>query len=162
MSRTVLFLCTGNYYRSRFAELLFNHLASKAGLDYVATSRALALEKGAGNVGPISPHALSGLLERGVTPAGALRFPIQCCERDLSDGVRIVALKEAEHRPFLRKQFPAWEDRVEYWHVHDLDQSVPTSAWRDRRACVAARRFAPEGRRQRIDEEPRELKKNYA
>ena len=24
---TVLFLCTGNYYRSRFAEILFNHLA---------------------------------------------------------------------------------------------------------------------------------------
>jgi protein-tyrosine-phosphatase len=22
--RTVLFLCTGNYYRSRFAEILFN------------------------------------------------------------------------------------------------------------------------------------------
>ena len=25
--KTVLFLCTGNYYRSRFAEELFNHEA---------------------------------------------------------------------------------------------------------------------------------------
>ena len=27
----VLFLCTGNYYRSRFAEILFNHAAQSGG-----------------------------------------------------------------------------------------------------------------------------------
>jgi protein-tyrosine phosphatase len=31
--KIMLFLCTGNYYRSRFAELLFNHLAKQRGLD---------------------------------------------------------------------------------------------------------------------------------
>jgi hypothetical protein len=30
--RTVLFLCMGNYYRSRFAEILFNSVAVKMGL----------------------------------------------------------------------------------------------------------------------------------
>src|SRR5688500_5812497 len=35
---TILFLCSGNYYRSRFAELLFNHLVAKAGLSYRADS----------------------------------------------------------------------------------------------------------------------------
>jgi hypothetical protein len=39
--KIMLFLCTGNYYRSRFAELLFNHLAKQRGLDWQATSRGL-------------------------------------------------------------------------------------------------------------------------
>ena len=45
--KTVLFLCTGNYYRSRFAEELFNHQAERADLDWIAQSRGLALERGA-------------------------------------------------------------------------------------------------------------------
>jgi protein-tyrosine-phosphatase len=36
---TVLFLCTGNYYRSRFAEELFNHHADRAGLNWIAQRR---------------------------------------------------------------------------------------------------------------------------
>ena len=42
MSHKVLFLCTGNYYRSRFAEMLFNALASRKDLDWTADSRGLA------------------------------------------------------------------------------------------------------------------------
>ena len=42
--KTVLFLCTGNYYRSRFAEVLFNSVAGKMGLPWRASSRGLALE----------------------------------------------------------------------------------------------------------------------
>ena len=30
--KTVVFVCTGNYYRSRFCEYLFDALAKKAGL----------------------------------------------------------------------------------------------------------------------------------
>jgi protein-tyrosine-phosphatase len=60
---TVLFLCTGNYYRSRFAEELFNHHADRAGLSWIAHSRGLALERGAHNVGPISQFALHALKE---------------------------------------------------------------------------------------------------
>jgi protein-tyrosine phosphatase len=53
--KTVLFLRTGNYYRSRFAEELFNHEAERASLPWIAQSRGLALERGANNVGPIAP-----------------------------------------------------------------------------------------------------------
>jgi protein-tyrosine phosphatase len=44
--RTVLFLRTGNYHRSRVAEVLFNSVARKMGLPWRASSRGLALERG--------------------------------------------------------------------------------------------------------------------
>ena len=72
--KTVLFLCTGNYYRSRFAEELFNHEAERAGLHWIAQSRGLALERGANNVGPIAPvvlHTLKGLTTALAAPIGS-------------------------------------------------------------------------------------------
>ena len=51
---TVLFLCTGNYYRSRFAEMLFNHLAVESQLNWKADSRGIATILGADNSDVIS------------------------------------------------------------------------------------------------------------
>ena len=119
--KRILFLCTGNYYRSRFAEALFNHHADRLGLGWEADSRALAIERGAENVGPISAHARAALAARGVPLPDAPRFP-QGCERcDLDAADLVVALKEAEHRPYLQAKFPGSEDAVTYWHVHDVD-----------------------------------------
>ena len=39
--KKILFLCTGNYYRSRLAEELFNHLAIKNDLPWRAWSEGL-------------------------------------------------------------------------------------------------------------------------
>ncbi|HEX3600375.1 MAG TPA: hypothetical protein VHU84_09555, partial [Lacipirellulaceae bacterium] len=65
MKQQVLFLCTGNYYRSRFAEIYFNWLAQQRGLAWSAESRGLALDDC--NNGPISRHTLSILKMRGIT-----------------------------------------------------------------------------------------------
>ncbi len=119
-SQMLLFLCTGNYYRSRFAEELFNHMAVEAGLDWRAVSRGIALERGLHNVGPISAHALEGLQARGIAPQGRERFPAAVGEEDLARADRIVALKEDEHRPLLEERFPRWAGCVEYWHIDDL------------------------------------------
>src|SRR5438445_5832879 len=59
--KTVLFLCTGNYYRSRFAEALFNSVAGKMGLPWQVSSRGLALERGVNNVGPMAVAAVKAL-----------------------------------------------------------------------------------------------------
>ena len=107
--KTILFLCTGNYYRSRFAEELFNHHADSAGLNWIAHSRGLALERGAHNVGPISQFALHALKELEITARGANRFPQQCTTADLASADFVVAVKEAEHRPLMRDRFAEWE-----------------------------------------------------
>jgi protein-tyrosine phosphatase len=124
--RTVLFLCTGNYYRSRFAELYFNAAAAARGLPWRADSRGLRLYPG--NVGPVSRHTLRWLARHGVPAPAVARPPLALTEADLHTADLVVAVKEAEHRPLLELNFPAWAPRVEFWHVHDVDCAEPTEA----------------------------------
>ena len=121
----VLFLCTGNYYRSRFAEVLFNALAPRYTLSYQALSRGLATELEVRTVG-MSPVAVQALQAMGINPLGAERYPLQVYEQDLQAAQRIIALKEAEHKPYLQARHPTWVDAVEYWHIHD---GLPTPAY---------------------------------
>ena len=137
MHRQVLFLCTGNYYRSRFAEILFNHLADARGLNCRADSRGLARDFGTWNVGPISPYTLAALSNRKISCPSS-RNPMHCSEEDLKNADLVIALKEAEHRPMLAKHFPGWEDRVEYWHVHDLDAATADVALEEIAQLVTA------------------------
>ncbi|MCI0464882.1 MAG: hypothetical protein L0Z62_48795 [Gemmataceae bacterium] len=121
--KTVLFLCTGNYYRSRFAEVLFNSVAGKMGLAWQASSRGLALERGVNNVGPMAVSAVKALKALGVRAADAVtRLPAPVTTDDLERADRVVALKEAEHLPLLQERFPAWVEKVEFWHVDDAPE----------------------------------------
>jgi protein-tyrosine phosphatase len=126
--RRVLFLCSGNYYRSRFAELLFNHLAEAEGLPYRADSAGLWPDCHTHNPGPISPHTLAALNERGVALPVVLRTPRDVSQSDIEHSALTVALKEAEHRPLLAQRFPALLERVEFWHVHDVGDAPPSVA----------------------------------
>jgi protein-tyrosine phosphatase len=126
--RTVLFLCTGNYYRSRHAEAVFNHEARLAGLPWRADSRGLALEFGANNVGPMSRATQARLMTLGVAHEPYLRLPLRVTADDLAGAHLVVALKEAEHRPLMAERFPMWVQAVEYWMVHDLDCAGPETA----------------------------------
>ena len=124
--KQVLFVCTGNYYRSRFAELLFNAAARERGLDWRATSRGTDVD-GAGrwNVGPISVHAREALEARGVPLDSELRMPRSLTADDLAAADLVVAVCEAEHRPHLERDFPHAAPSVEYWGVEDLASPPP-------------------------------------
>ena len=124
----VLFLCSGNYYRSRFAEELFNHLAAAAGLGYRADSAGLWPECHTHNVGPMSPHTISGLTELGVPLPSVLRSPRDVSEADFQGAALTIAVKESEHRPFIERRFPNWLERVEFWHVDDVGDAPPSVA----------------------------------
>jgi len=118
--RQLLFLCTGNYYRSRFAELLFNAVAGTLCPDWRATSRGIALEFGVNNVGPISSHTLEGLHQRGILVEGPLSFPRQLQAAELERADHIIAVDETEHRPLLARRFPSCREDVEFWQVSDI------------------------------------------
>src|SRR3954451_9257451 len=123
--RTVLFLCTGNYYRSRFAEVLFNSVAGKMRLPWQASSRGLALERGVNNVGPMAVAAVTALEALGIRAADAVtRLPAQVMTGDLERADRVVALKQAEHLPLLQERFPARAEKVEFWQVDDAPEAL--------------------------------------
>jgi protein-tyrosine phosphatase len=118
--KTVLFLCSGNYYRSRFAEHFFNWHAENGGLPWRADSKGLAVGRN-GNIGPISRFTVERLNEIGIHVNGNSRCPQQVAEQDFSDAALVIALKESEHREMLETSFADWADQVEYWHIDDLD-----------------------------------------
>lgn len=126
--RKVLFICSGNYYRSRFAEHLFNRLANRERIAWRANSRGLRAGQCPTNVGPISPHAIEGLSRRGWTLSKDERCPLQLTEGDFQSSDLIIALDDLEHKPMMEAQFPHWKDRIEYWRVHDLDRWPPELA----------------------------------
>ena len=118
--KTVVFVCTGNYYRSRFCEYLFNALAKSQGLYWRATSRGLKSWMVGPHEGSISEFTAYRLTAPDVPFDGA-RLPIQLAELDLEDADLVVALKRVEHYDMMVEQFPAWADRITYWHIDDLD-----------------------------------------
>lgn len=134
MKRKILFICTGNYYRSRFAEILFNHLARQKRLNWIAGSCGTEVFKYQ-NEGSLAASAVK-MLQLLSIPVGAERFPSQLTESALEQADIIIALKKAEHKPPLARDFPHYERKVIYWHVHDLDMATPEQALGEIRELV--------------------------
>ena len=124
--RQVLFLCSGNYYRSRYAEIIFNWNSEASGLAWRAFSRGLALDER--NPGPLSRHTREASQKLGIPVNAYLRLPQRASDDDFRRAHHIVAVKEAEHRALMTRDFPASLARVEFWHVDDLDCCGPEDA----------------------------------
>lgn len=115
--KSVLFVCTGNYYRSRCAEILFNHIATKNELPARAVSRGFRLNP-AKNKGVLSPHATAWLPTLDI-PLVNVGVPTALTRDDLEAATHIIVMDEKEHRPMMQQSFPDWEAKVEYWQLED-------------------------------------------
>jgi protein-tyrosine phosphatase len=122
--KQVLFLCSANFYRSRFAEHLFNWLAEQEDLSWRADSRGLAVDQW-GNIGQISHYTTEALQQRSISASGSNRRPRHVTVADLANADLVIAVKEAEHRAMMVEQFPLWADQIEYWHIDDIDCAEP-------------------------------------
>jgi protein-tyrosine phosphatase len=147
----LLFLCTGNYYRSRFAEILFNWHANQQDLPWRAESRGLELNPG--NLGHMSEFTIRRLNYLQVPISQYLRFPKDLTCHDLGNANHIVAVKESEHRPLVSRRFPEWLDKIEYWEIHDIDfegpeVALPQLELRVTELLQRIREFSPESIRQ--------------
>ncbi|HZC59293.1 MAG TPA: low molecular weight phosphatase family protein [Chthoniobacterales bacterium] len=116
-NQRVLFICTGNFYRSRFAEAIFNHHAEQRRIAWTAFSRGLAVHLAEGYLSSFAAEALKAR-QIGLRHTGLSRM--QLIETDLDNSTRRIALDRFEHFMMMVKLFPGWEDRIEYWEIPDL------------------------------------------
>ena len=124
--KKILFLCTGNYYRSRYAEEIFNHLAKREDLPWRAFSRGAAETGSPDNIGPMSRFALEALEAQAIVPQE--RMPMPCIVADFHAADLVIALKDAEHRPLIERRFPEVAGKVTYWNVDDVEFAPPSIA----------------------------------
>jgi protein-tyrosine phosphatase len=126
--RRVLFLCSGNYYRSRFCQELFNARAARRKLGWSAVSRGLLKSPATLNPGPMSTFAIDLLRELGVAPVDHLRLPLEVTEFDFQTTDAVIAVHDPEHRPLIERDWPAHAHTVEYWRVPDVKELEPRAA----------------------------------
>lgn len=124
----VLFLCTMNYYRSRFAEIYFNHLAHAEKVELRAHSRGLMTD--AYDLPGMSVHAQEILrrLKVDMKREDVNRDPKLVTVEDLETSGRVIAMYRREHEPMVLRRFPGQENLLEYWHIQDLDESHAVNA----------------------------------
>jgi protein-tyrosine phosphatase len=127
VDRTILFICTGNYYRSRFAEALFNHHAELRGSSWRAISRGLAIER-VTEVNKLSRFTFTAMLKRGIKRRHTSVDLNALTSLDLIEADLAIAMCEAEHRPMMIEKYPLWVDHVIYWRVADLPDCLPSEA----------------------------------
>ena len=125
---TVLFLCTGNYYRSRLAEEIFNFYAVRDNIAARAVSRGLGKQwPNPNNTGPISKNAKQFLLSLGLADSPPDRMPLPCTAPDLNQASQIICLSKHEHKIMFEEKFPHFLiANVTFWEIGDVGvQGVP-------------------------------------
>ncbi len=123
--KRVLFICSGNYYRSRLAEILFNHESAAAGLAWEAESRGLL---STGELKGMSEHAIAHLKQAKLADLAAPRprDPLVADVEDLTSADLVIALCREEHKPMIEQKFLALAKamhktgRIRYWNIYDI------------------------------------------
>lgn len=123
----VLFVCSANYYRSRFAEAYLKHLADHMQRRIVVTSRGTAIVEHSHLVSPL----VTAELERRGIPTSLIDGPaVQLTEADLKGADLIIGLNKTEHEPKIAKLFPSFDlSKAVFWDVPDVDVLAAPAAF---------------------------------
>lgn len=123
--QTVLFLCTGNFYRSRYAEAWFNYQACGSGLHWRAESKGFRPHLASED---LSHWAADRLDQSGIARSLTSTKPAIVTAEDLAESSLVIAVSEKEHAPMIDNQFPKWTNRIRYWDICDVDETAPEIA----------------------------------
>lgn len=125
----VCFVCTGNYYRSRFAEAVFNFMVKECGKEYVAESRGLnisAADEVAKDYGELSPYTKHKMEDLDIPINFTSEKRQSISKQDLEDFDIIVIMDRAEHFKMVKEFVGEDEDMIasaknfKYWAIKDV------------------------------------------
>lgn len=103
----ILFVCTGNSYRSPVAEALLKKVRGDLEVESAGTQPA----------GMIAPNAKK-FLERENALEKLKRTPEGIDQKNLEEYDLIVAMKQ-NHKNEILRLYPQMEDRIEVWNIDD-------------------------------------------
>ena len=124
---SVLFLCSGNFYRSRLSEILFNHYATQADIPWSADSRGLLERVHHQGLSPSAIRHLEKKRFEGIEQYG--RNPQAVVMKDIEKASLVIALNREEHEPMMKGKFGQMssvmekQGKLRYWNVYDLPGS---------------------------------------
>ena len=114
----VLFVCDGNYYRSRFAAAYLKYKANRLHLPLTVTSRGVKTYVHRGKT--VSPLALKELQRRGIPADYAAGVPTPLTNDDLRNADRIIAMTRASQESAMRQLSTGQSmPKTEYWEIDD-------------------------------------------
>ena len=113
----VLFVCTWNIHRSRFAEEVFNYLAKKSNDKHQAFSAGFRF--GSNSFRTIYYPALDNLKKLNIVPLRPNDFSKHIDDVDLFNYDRIICMDEGEHKPMVLANPNLQNDLFEYWNIID-------------------------------------------
>ena len=113
----VLFVCTWNIYRSRFAEEVFNFFAKKSNSKHQAFSAGFRV--GNYNFRTIYYPALDNLKKLNIVPLRPNDFSKHIDDVDLYEYDKIICMDEGEHKPMVLGNPSLQKDLFQYWDIID-------------------------------------------
>ena len=113
----ILFVCTANIFRSRFAEEVFNFLAIKERIPAKAFSAGLKV--GEYHVRKIYRPALEQLTKFNIKPKRPNELSVHINEVQLSKYDLLICMDEAEHKPMVLSNSKLNDINFEYWDIID-------------------------------------------
>ena len=119
-----LFICTKNFYRSRFAESYFNYLSNRYEVDAMSKSAGLKIhlaDEKASKEGEISLIAKNKLDSMGISSEFYSKKREKLTEKMLENSDYIIVMDEDEHFSMFLEHFPKYIKKVIFYRAKDIE-----------------------------------------
>ena len=126
MNNRVLFLGITNHCASRFAEIMFNHIASEQLLSYYSVSRGVMVKH---KNEAIDPRTINALMARGIPLSTNLRTPTALRQCDLNDSEYIILVSGKELAQRINRTEQAKEKTIINWDFDKISLLSPSELY---------------------------------